>query len=42
MPQKSQVRARNKKRLTKRLANWRKKHESAAAPAPEPSKIATR
>jgi hypothetical protein len=36
MPQKPQARARDKKRLTKRLANWRQKQEAAhqAAPAP--------
>lgn len=39
MPQKPQARARDKKRLTKRLANWRKKQELAAKPA-EPSKTA--
>ena len=39
MPQKPQDRARDKKRLTKRLAKWRKKHEAAAAP-PEPQRNA--
>jgi hypothetical protein len=39
MPQKPQDRARNKKRLTKRLAAWRAKQEAAAAQAPaEPQK----
>lgn len=37
MPQKPGVRARDKKRLTKRLAKWRAKHE-LAAPPPEPPK----
>ncbi len=41
MPQKPQDRARDKKRLTKRLANWRKKQEAAAQP-PEPPKTATK
>ena len=41
MPQKPQARARDKKRLTKRLANWRKKHE-LSTPAPEPPKTATK
>jgi len=40
MPQKPQARARDKKRLTKRLANWRKKHE--LSPPPEPAKPATK
>lgn len=31
MPQKPQDRARDKKRLTKRLANWRKKQEAASS-----------
>jgi hypothetical protein len=30
MPQKPQARARDKKRLTKRLANWRKKQQEGA------------
>jgi hypothetical protein len=34
MPQKPQDRARNKKRLTKRLAAWRAKQEAAAAQPP--------
>jgi hypothetical protein len=35
MPQKPQARAKDKKRLTKRLANWRAKQELATkAPAP--------
>jgi hypothetical protein len=37
MPQKPQARAKDKKRLTKRLAVWRKKQELAATP-PEPVK----
>ncbi len=41
MPQKPQARAKDKKRLTKRLANWRKKQELAAKP-PEPAKTATK
>ncbi len=41
MPQKPQARAKDKKRLTKRLANWRKKQEQAA-PAVEPPKTASR
>ena len=36
MPQKPQVRARDKKRLTKRLANWRKKQEAAQVPPDAP------
>jgi hypothetical protein len=44
MPQKPQDRAKDKKRLTKRLANWRKKQEEAskAAPAAEPKKTASK
>ena len=43
MPQKPQARARDKKRLTKRLANWRKKQEQAqGATQPEPPKTATK
>jgi hypothetical protein len=42
MPQKPQDRAKDKKRLTKRLANWRKKQEAAAPPPPEPPKTAKR
>ncbi len=43
MPQKPQDRARDKKRLTKRLANWRKKQEVASQTAPvEPPKTATK
>ena len=41
MCQKPQVNARNKKRPTKRLANWRKKQESTAQ-APEPPMTASR
>ncbi len=41
MPQKPQDRARDKKRLTKRLANWRKKHELTTAKQ-EPPKTATK
>jgi hypothetical protein len=37
MPQKPQARARNKRRLTKRLADWRAK-QAAAAPPQEPAK----
>lgn len=37
MPQKPQVRAKNKRRLTKRLAQWRAKQE-AATPPPEVAK----
>ena len=46
MPQKPQDRAREKRRLTKRLANWRAKQElaaitpAAAAPAQEAAKKA--
>lgn len=44
MPQKPQDRAREKRRLTKRLANWRAKQELAApataAPAQEAAKKA--
>jgi len=39
MPQKPQARAKDKKRLTKRLANWRKNQE-LTAPPPEPPKTA--
>jgi hypothetical protein len=42
MPQKPQARAKDKKRLTKRLANWRKKHELSAPPPQEPPKTAKR
>jgi hypothetical protein len=43
MPQKPQDRARDKKRLTKRLANWRKKQEQASQAVPvEPPKTATK
>jgi hypothetical protein len=35
MPQKPQARAKNKRRLTKRLAKWRAKHDREIAP-PEP------
>jgi hypothetical protein len=44
MPQKPQVRAKNKRRLTKRLAAWRAKQEqqakggASAAKAAEPKK----
>ena len=41
MPQKPQARAKDKKRLTKRLANWRKKQEQSVK-APEPPKTASR
>ncbi len=42
MPQKPQDRAKDKKRLTKRLANWRKKQELTAPPAAaEPAKKTT-
>jgi hypothetical protein len=41
MPQKPQARARDKKRLSKRLANWRKKQEQATT-TPEPPKKAGR
>jgi hypothetical protein len=41
MPQKPQARAKDKKRLTKRLAAWRKKQELTAAP-PEPLKTASK
>ena len=40
MPQKPQVRAKDKRRLTKRLARWRIKQELAAPPPPELSKVA--
>jgi hypothetical protein len=33
MPQKPQVRAKDKRRLTKRLEKWRAKQETGAAPA---------
>lgn len=39
--QKSQPRAKDKKRLTKRLARWRAKQEALSAP-PEPPKTASR
>jgi hypothetical protein len=43
MPQKPQVRARDKKRLTKRLAKWRQKQQELATPkAAEPPKTAKR
>ena len=40
MPQKPQARAKDKKRLARRLANWRKKQELAngASPAETPKK----
>jgi hypothetical protein len=38
MPQKPQDRARDKKRLTKRLAAWRQKQAAAAQPPAEPQK----
>jgi len=41
MPQKPQARAKDKKRLAKRLANWRKKQELASQPH-EPAKTATK
>jgi len=41
MPQKPQARAKDKKRLTKRLATWRKKQELAATP-PEPAQSASK
>jgi hypothetical protein len=40
--QKPQPRAKDKKRLTKRLAQWRAKQEQHAAAAPEPPKTASR
>ena len=41
MPQKPQARAKDKKRLTKRLANWRKKQEAAQTPQDQqPAKTA--
>jgi hypothetical protein len=33
MPQKPQVRAKEKRRLTRRLVKWRAQHEQQAAPA---------
>ena len=43
MPQKPQARAKDKKRLSKRLANWRKKQELATKAHPEESpKTATK
>jgi hypothetical protein len=42
MPQKPQARARDKKRLTKRLANWRKKQEAAGATQASAPKTATK
>jgi hypothetical protein len=39
MPQKPQDRAKEKRRLTKRLANWRAKQE-LATPAPDAAKKA--
>jgi hypothetical protein len=41
MPQKPQARAKDKRRLTKRLARWRAKQEQAAAPREAP-KTATK
>jgi hypothetical protein len=41
MPQKPQARAKDKKRLTKRLTAWRKKQELAATP-PEPPKTTSK
>jgi hypothetical protein len=40
MPQKPQARAKDKKRLTKRLAAWRKKQE-LATPPPDPAQTAS-
>jgi hypothetical protein len=40
MPQKPQVRAKDKRRLTKRLEKWRAKQEQAAAPAADAKKPA--
>jgi len=41
MPQKPQVRAKDKRRLTRRLAKWRAKQEqAAAASAPKAAKPA--
>ncbi len=43
MPQKPQARAKDKKRLAKRLENWRKKQELAnKQPAGPPPKTATK
>lgn len=44
MPQKPQARAKDKRRLAKRLAAWRAKQENQAAPppAPAPAKTAKR
>jgi len=38
MPQKPQVRAKEKRRLTKRLANWRAKQEPSSPKAAAPAK----
>lgn len=38
MPQKPQARAKDKRRLTKRLAAWRAKQEAKAPPPPEKAK----
>jgi hypothetical protein len=40
MPQKPQARAKDKRRLTKRLATWRAKQEAKAVPADAPAKKA--
>jgi hypothetical protein len=42
MPQKPQDRAKDKRRLTKRLAKWRAKQEPPAAAASAPKKEATK
>ncbi len=42
MPQKPQDRAREKRRLTKRLANWRAKQELAAAVPAAPAQEAAK
>lgn len=42
MPQKPQVRAKDKRRLTKRLAAWRAKQEAQGTPAPAAKKEASK
>jgi len=42
MPQKPQARAKDKRRLTKRLATWRAKQEAKAAPPNAQTKAKTK
>ena len=42
MPQKPQARAKDKRRLTKRLAAWRAKQEAKAAPPNTQTKAKTK